>query len=136
VVEDRRRPARLDPDRRERPRRQARRGTVVIALGTNNLGASSQTVASWLHQARTIVGTRRIIWVNLCLSPAVAPRLAAYRSLNALLTTLAPHFSVQVANWCGYALAHHISPGPDGIHYGPTGYQRRAAFYASVVAAG
>jgi hypothetical protein len=74
--------------------------------------------------------------VNLCLSPAISPRLAAYRSLNASLASLAPRYAVQVANWCGYALAHHIANGPDGIHYGPTGYQRRAAFYAAVIAAG
>ena len=119
-------------------RQQASRlpNTVVIALGTNNLGASSQTVAGWLHQARTIVGNRRLIWVNLCLSPAVAPRLAAYRSLNASLAALAPRYGVHIANWCSYALAHHISNGPDGIHYEPAGYQRRAAFYASVIATG
>jgi lysophospholipase L1-like esterase len=109
--------------------------TVVIALGTNNLGASSQAVAGWLRQARAIAGNRRIIWVNLCLSPAV-PRLGSYRALNTLLAKLAPRHGVQVANWCAYALAHHISPGPDGIHYGPAGYQRRAAFYASVIAPG
>jgi lysophospholipase L1-like esterase len=110
-------------------------GTVVIALGTNDLGAGSQTVRSWLRSARAIAGPRRLVWVDLCLAPAVDPRLAAYRQINQSLFRYAARFGVVVADWCGYAASHHVRPGLDGIHYGPDGYRQRASFYAAAVAA-
>jgi lysophospholipase L1-like esterase len=108
--------------------------TIVIALGTNDLGAGRQTVRGWLRTARAILGHRRIVWVNLCLASAADPRLAAYRQLNASLDAYAPRFGVVVAHWCSYATARGIRPGPDGIHYPPGGYRSRAAFYARAIA--
>lgn len=109
-------------------------GTVVIALGTNDLGADRATVISWLSSARAILGHRRIIWVDLCLAASVDPGLAAYRSINAVLSEFAPQYGVEVADWCSYAHAHGLNPGPDHIHYTAGEYRRRASFYAAVVA--
>lgn len=116
-----------------RARRSSLPGTVLIALGTNDLGAGRSTVASWLRSARKILGHRRVIWVNLCLAAGGDPRLASYRALNALLDKLAPRYGVQVANWCAYAHAHHVQPGPDHIHYTSAGYRQRASFYAAAI---
>ena len=104
--------------------------TVVVALGTNDLGAGPRTVAGWLRTSRAIVGNRRLIWVNLCLNAVVAPRLSGFRLINASLTRYAARYGVQVADWCAYATRHRLRNGPDGIHYGPVAYRQRALFYA------
>lgn len=119
----------LRADRKDLP------GTVVVALGTNDLGASPQLVATWLRTARAIVGPRRLVWVNLCLADNVGSRLAAYRATNAALRKEAPRYGIEVADWCTYASARGITPGPDGIHYDSAGYEKRAGFYARSVAA-
>jgi len=107
--------------------------TVVIALGTNNLGATSGDVLGWLRTARSIVGTRRLIWVNLCLADNAGPRLASYHQINAALNEYAADYAVKVADWCGYATRHDIFPGADGIHYAPADYRVRAAFYTATI---
>ena len=108
--------------------------TVVIALGTNDLSADRATVTSWLESARAILGQRRIIWVNLCLAAGLAPWLGAYRSINASLEAIAPRYGIDVANWCAYAHARGLTPGPDHIHYTLAGYRQRAWFYAAEIA--
>lgn len=109
-------------------------GTVVIALGTNDLGADRATVISWMQSARAIVGHRRLIWVNLCLAANVDPPLGTYRSINTMLRQIAPRYGVQIADWCAFAHAHHLTPGPDHIHYTASGYRERASFYATTIA--
>lgn len=118
----------------ERRARHRLPGTVLVALGTNDLGAAPSTVRSWLSRARAIVGHRRLVWVNLCLDPGVDPRLSAFRRIDTALQTYAPRFGVQVADWCTFATRHGITSGPDGIHYSLDGYRRRAAYYATVLA--
>ena len=108
--------------------------TVIVALGTNDLGASPASVSAWLRTARHIVGRRRVIWVNLCLSPRRNPALGGYLRINAALARFAPRFGIEVADWCAFATRRGISPGPDGIHYSPSAYQQRARFYAKSVA--
>lgn len=108
--------------------------TVLIALGTNDLGAPPAAVAGWLRAARTALGGRRIVWVDLCLADRYDPRLKPFRAIDAALATYAPRYRVEVADWCAYATAHGISPGPDGIHYLPAGYRQRASFYAAALA--
>jgi hypothetical protein len=109
---------------------------VVVALGTNDLRARQPEVMQWLRSARAAVGQRRLIWVNLCLDDSSAPRLSGFRRINAALARLAPQFGIEVADWCGYATAHGVAPGPDGIHYGRAGYRLRAQFYADAVRSG
>jgi lysophospholipase L1-like esterase len=108
---------------------------VLIALGTNNLGSSPQDVKTWLRTARSIVGTRPVVWVNLCLNDAQQPRLRGFRTINSALAKFAPRFGITVADWCGYAGRHGVTNGPDGIHYGPAAYRVRARFYAIALAA-
>jgi lysophospholipase L1-like esterase len=110
--------------------------TVIVALGTNDLGAAPSTVAQWLRTARDIVGHRRLVWVNLCLSATDHPRLAGFRQINAALATYAARFGVQIADWCSFAGRQDIRPGPDGIHYSPAAYEQRARFYAAALAQG
>jgi lysophospholipase L1-like esterase len=103
---------------------------VLVALGTNNLGATQQDVRSWLRSTRQIVGSRPVVWVNLCLNDVQQPRLRGFRAINAALLRYAPRFGIKVADWCGYASRHGVTNGPDGIHYGPDAYRVRARFYA------
>lgn len=110
--------------------------TVVVALGTNDFWAEPAAVHGWLRTARAIVGQRRLVWVNLCLDDATAPRLAPFHRVNAALAQFAAGYGVHVADWCSFARRHGIVPGPDGIHYGPAAYRQRAAFYAAALAAG
>lgn len=109
-------------------------GTVVLALGTNSLGSTAGQVAGWLRSARQIVGSRRLVWVNLCLDGPPGTWLGSYRQINQWLAEYAPYYGVQVADWCSFATRYGIRPGPDGIHYASAAYQERAAFYAAAIA--
>jgi lysophospholipase L1-like esterase len=119
-------------------RRRASRlpSTVVVALGTNNLPSTKSDFTRWLRAARDIVGARTLVWVNLCLNDTGRPWLRHYHRINTWLADLAPRFRIRVADWCGFATSHHIAPGPDGIHYSPTAYRQRAAYYARVLSTG
>ena len=108
--------------------------TVMVALGTNDLGATRTDVDGWLRTARQIVGSRRLIWVNLCLADHGDQRLASYRVINAALRDLAPGYHVELADWCAYAKQHGLVPGSDGVHYQAPAYRQRAYFYALAVA--
>ena len=107
--------------------------TVVMALGTNDLNATPADVDAWVKQARALVGNRRLIWVNLHLSDA--PQFANYRALNAALAASAARYGVEVADWAGWSTAMGVRHLGDGVHYPAPGYQRRAEFYARIVAA-
>lgn len=109
-------------------------GTVVVALGTNSLSATASDVAGWLRSARQIVGSRRLIWVNLCLDGRPGTWLGSYRQINRWLAAYAPDYGVQLADWCSFATRYGIDTGPDGIHYTSAAYQERAAFYAAAIA--
>ena len=108
--------------------------TVMVALGTNDLGARPADVFGWLKSARSIVGSRRLVWVNLCITDGGNQRLASFRQINIALTEFAPGFHIELANWCAFATRHGIVPGPDGVHYVGSAYRQRADFYAQVVA--
>lgn len=107
--------------------------TVIVALGTNNLGATTADVESWLREARRIVGNRRLIWVNLCLDDSRSTRLTFYRRINRSLEQYAGRYDVEIADWCGYSLAHGVSTVSDGVHYDATGYRSRAQFYIATL---
>ena len=107
---------------------------MVVALGTNDLGSTAAEVAGWLGAARRIVGSRRLIWVNLCLDGRPGTWLGSYRRMNQWLADYAPEYQVQVADWCSFATRRGIEPGLDGIHYAPAAYRQRALFYAAAIA--
>ena len=107
--------------------------TIVVALGTNDLGSTSQQVMGWVRDARVSVGSRRIVWINLCLNDARSKRLASYRRINNSLASAARIYGVEVADWCGFAESHGIRNVSDGVHYDAPAYQKRAEFYARVV---
>lgn len=109
-------------------------GTVVVALGTNNLNAGSDTVRRWLRAARDIVGTRRLVWVNTCLDDSPAARYRASQRVNAALDRYAGRYGVEVADWCAYAAARDITTVRDGVHYSAAAYRVRARFYALALA--
>ena len=107
--------------------------TVVIALGTNNLGASPAEVDRWVGTARRLVGDRRLIWVNLRCDPAVAAHLERYRAVNAALAAAAPRYGVEIADWDGWAAGAGVPNGRDGVHYTEDAYRLRALFYAAAL---
>jgi lysophospholipase L1-like esterase len=104
-------------------------GTVILALGTNDLGAPPEEVAGWLREARLLVGERRLIWVNLSLDPSRRVDLAPYRDINAALAANAGQFGIELADWDAWSRAHGIDTGGDGIHYDAPSYRQRARFY-------
>jgi hypothetical protein len=60
--------------------------TVLVALGTNDLDATAAQIDDWVHQARIIVGNRRLLWVNLHLGDKpTKPEFANYQALNQAL---------------------------------------------------
>ncbi|MGH2686738.1 MAG: hypothetical protein ACRDJP_14835, partial [Actinomycetota bacterium] len=109
-------------------------GTVVVALGTNNLEASPAEVAGWLRSARQLVGDRRLIWVNLSLDPEKGEHLARYEQINAALAAAAPTYGIEVADWDAWSARYGVLNSTDGIHYQAEEYRLRAWFYAIAVA--
>lgn len=110
--------------------------TVLIALGTNNLSATPEEVEKWLRDARRVVGNRRLIWVDLCLDDAVAPRLATFREINETLEEASGRYRVEVAHWCRFAETQGLTTSSDGIHYEAEAYRLRARFYAEALSSG
>lgn len=107
--------------------------TVVLALGTNDPLATQAQVQQWLGQARAIVGDRRLIWVNIYVNVARAPKLKRYRVINDALAISAAQYDVEIADWNEWASDHVIPMQRDGVHYTDTGYRRRAAFLARAI---
>jgi hypothetical protein len=90
-------------------------------------------VTGWLRTARSVVGDRRLVWVNLRCDPAVAGHLDRYRAVNAALAAAAPRYGVELADWDGWAAGAGVPNGRDGVHYGEDAYRLRALFYAAAV---
>lgn len=107
--------------------------TVVVALGTNNLGASDADIEGWVSTARRIVGAdRRLVWVNV--SAAGSPgRIQRSREINAALAASARRWNVDVLDWEGWTRRHRIATKADGIHYEDGSYRLRALFYAAAL---
>ena len=109
-------------------------GTVVVALGTNNLSATRRQVEGWLRTARQLVGDRRLIWVNLSVDLAKAPHLDRFEQINATIAAIAPRYGIEVADWDRWSAEYGVTTRPDGIHYEERAYRLRAWFYADAVA--
>ena len=108
--------------------------TVLVALGTNDLEASSGEAINWVEEARILVGTRRLIWVNVRCGPLEGIRLRQCRRINAALAAAATWFSVELADWDAWADANDVATTADGIHHRAPAYRQRARFYAEAVA--
>ena len=109
--------------------------TVMVALGTNDLQASTSQVERWLRTARELVGDRRLIWVNLRCNASHSKLLARYRVINDALDVAAPRYGVEIADWDAWAGARRVRTLSDGVHYSPAAYRLRASFYAKVATA-
>lgn len=118
--------------------------TVLIALGTNDSSASTRSAARWIGAARAIVGPdTTLLWVGIALGarPAAADRVnaglrAGVTSDNRRQRSLGRSGRTYFLDWDAYARDHLIANRPDGIHYSPENYGRRAAFYAGTVRGG
>ncbi len=118
--------------------------TVVIALGTNDLGANRATARGWVAQARRIVGPAvTIAWVDVRVSNPSWRTAQQALDLGLRDGITADDTAQQAAghagrsallSWSTYAADRAIPHGRDGIHYTPAGYQLRAAFYAGALA--
>jgi hypothetical protein len=106
--------------------------TVLVALGTNDLDATADDVVAWMHQARVLVGNRRLIWVNLDLRDET--RYPTYPAINAALAVGAAREHIELADWHAWARAHGVRHIAEGVHYDLDGYHQRANFYAEVLA--
>lgn len=116
-------------------KKRARAGTlpstVIVALGTNNLGASDTDIDTWVSTARDIVGDERQLgWVNISVAPPRAERAAA---IDAALAASARRWDVQVLDWYGWTHRNGITNKADGIHYEDGAYRLRALFYAAAL---
>lgn len=112
-------------------------GTVLMALGTNDVFfATERAVDAWLATARSIVGDRRLIWVNVHVDPSKSELEALERwdEINAWLAAAARRYDIELADWAVWASINGVNVGPDGVHYAAEASARRAGFYADVVA--
>jgi hypothetical protein len=110
---------------------------VLIALGTNDVYfASEQLVDQWMATARSIVGDRRLIWVNTHVDPSGSQieALERWDEINAWLAAAAPRYDIELADWSVWSSINGVELGPDGLHYEAEESARRAEFYAGVVA--
>jgi hypothetical protein len=115
--------------------RRARAGTlpatVIVALGTNNLGASDADIETWMSAARRILGgDRQLAWVNISVAPPRAERAA---EIDAALAASGRRWNVQVLDWYGWTHRNGITNKADGIHYEDGAYRLRALFYAAAL---
>ena len=117
-------------------RTKARRlpDTVLVALGANDVNATRAQVTEWVRSARSIVGDRRLIWINLHVDIDKAPSQKRYAVINDALETAAQQYDVEIADWHAWVKGHRVPMQADGVHYTGTGYRKRASFYARVVA--
>lgn len=117
--------------------------TVLVALGTNNWYATSSEAATWVAQARNIIGPdRTLIWVNVDMVgekysnfPQVnSGLLAGANADNKALRREGAQGRTYVADWLTYSAANGIRHSHDGVHYKKGAFKQRMAFYAGVLA--
>lgn len=116
--------------------------TVLIALGTNDWLATTAQAASWIAQARAILGPdRTIIWVNLDMA---GEKYSNFVNVNQGLLEGAQRDNRQlkrqqaagrtyVADWYSFAQDRHIKHSRDGVHYKQGANKQRMEFYAGVL---
>lgn len=117
--------------------------TVLIALGTNNWLATAANAASWITEARSIIGPdRRLIWVNLHMKGERYVNFTAVnrgltsgaRADNRSLRTQGARGRTYIADWYSFAITRQIPHSKDGVHYKQGASRQRMAFYAGVIA--
>lgn len=117
--------------------------TVLIALGTNNWLATRADAATWISEARAIVGPdRRLIWVNLHLEGERYVNFTEVnrglrngaRSDNATLRKDGAAGRTYIADWYSFATTRGIPHSKDGVHYKQGASRQRMSFYAGVLA--
>lgn len=113
--------------------------TVVVALGTNDAGASKAAYGAQIDlMMETIGADKNVIWINVDASASALT--AAANGVNpALEEAKSRHSNLVVADW-----HTHIDSQPDpaslrasdGVHYTPEGYELRAAWMTTVINGG
>ncbi|MFN8169735.1 MAG: hypothetical protein U0S36_13255 [Candidatus Nanopelagicales bacterium] len=116
---------------------------VLVELGTNNWRVGADRAERWIARARAIVGPDRdLYWVNVRMTRS---KYAAHRKVNVgLARGVAKDTETQLAagatgrsfvlDWSAYSRKVGVSPGRDGMHYGPQGYHVLARFVAGSIA--
>jgi len=117
--------------------------TILIALGTNDWLSSAAQSASWIAQARSIIGPQHtLIWVNLDM---VGENYSNYVNVNQGLLDGAARDNRQlkkqsapgrtfIADWAAFAAERRIPHSKDGVHYRDGANRQRMAFYAGALA--
>jgi lysophospholipase L1-like esterase len=101
-------------------------GKVMVALGTND-GASGPEFAQRIDQLMALLGTRRVLWVNVS--------RPGYQALNdALVSAVGRYPNLQVVDWRSAIAQHPEDVAGDGIHCTDAGYQFRAQVMAAALA--
>jgi hypothetical protein len=118
--------------------RRGYHGCWVIALGTNDTAnvavGSAVGLAERIRLMMSLIGNQPVLWVNVITLLAGGP-YAEYRMREwnrALLQGCVRYPDMRVYDWAAAA-----KPGwfvPDGIHYTPYGYARRAHLIANALA--
>lgn len=116
--------------------------TVLVALGTNNWLSTTAQAASWISQARAIIGPNRtLIWVNLDMA---GEKYSNFVNVNQGLLEGANRDNRQlkreqaagrtyVADWYSFAQDRRIKHSKDGVHYKQGANEQRMEFYAGVL---
>lgn len=103
-----------------------RSSQVVIALGTNDVGAAATTVEGLITDVLAAAGGRHIWWVDVGLADASR----AARVNDTLERAARDHAALDLVRWSHRISADHDLLAPDGVHLTPAG---RAAFAAMIV---
>jgi lysophospholipase L1-like esterase len=120
----------------------ASRGTVVVALGTNDsAGGISVTAAKTrINSVMAAAGSKKVLWVNVWRAPEDTTAHAGAVNFNkALSQVAAANSKLVVLDWFGAVEASAATyrasyMAPDRIHLNAAGYEWRAAWLARNIA--
>lgn len=104
----------------------SRYSEVVIALGTNDVGAIGPVVARTISEVLAAVGQRGVWWVDVGLAD-----MSRAAQVNAALEQAArEHGQLDLVRWSRHAMADQSLLSADGVHLTDVG---RLAFAAAVI---
>lgn len=112
--------------------------TYLIALGTNNKGATDASWRTEIGKVLTEIGPgHRIVWIGLGFRDATDPRVARFNTV--LASIAATRTDLTVWEWNSYVHARPqiglwLTTDTQGIHMTRAGYDVRNGYYARAAA--
>lgn len=98
---------------------------VLVALGTNDWAASSDSLRTSIVELIDALGGRQAVWVDL--SDNING--AGNNTDNIIGEVVGSYGNVDLADWSVWEQANGVIRAGDGVHYGTSGYKLRGQFY-------